>query len=725
MALTNEQKTLRLKVELEIAQTNANAQKLKESLGKLDSGSNKYKATLAKLNLEVQKNINANQRLNQMMFKVKQTQETLDVSTKEMINGKDGKGGLSGVSAASGSASAATLELGRVISDAPYGIRGVANNVSQLASNLVYASTTIDAATQKAIGFSGAMKAMWASIKGPLGILLAIQAAVAALDYFYGSTSKANDGASELADSGVTDMTVKLGVLKKALNDTNLSLDIKKELVSDANSEIKDLNLTLDENEQLTTASSDALDAYVDNLMKAAQADALVELMKEQVKEQMKIMALGEDSLTWYESLGAVVSKLGGGFATAQSQVAQNFKSSLEIYNKFYKTLTEGENPIITGLLGKDGKDGNGKNKIKREFRQLFLDLEKDILSFQKRTEQIDERGEIKRLELKHKYEQKDLDLKRDAFIEKMNQSRAQQDELLALGKIKSTQHGRAIAKIEESIAAASLEHERATNALSLAQIAEYNNLRYDLMIEQNSRAAQATFERDAAENALEQEKTLNSLERIDLKRQAEEDSWANEQRIFQERIDAAVRNNEDISVIQQESEAGLAEHQANMVAIDESAIQARINALGHYGDAAKGLSTLLGEQTEIGKMFAIAAATIDTYAAANKVLNDETIPSTAARVAAMIAVISTGIANVRNISKTEVPTKGAGGGASQAAGATTFNPNFNIVGASGRNQLAETVAGQVGEPTRAYVVYDDIATAGEIEANAIQASGI
>ena len=92
------------------------------------------------------------------------------------------------------------------------------------------------------------------------------------------------------------------------------------------------------------------------------------------------------------------------------------------------------------------------------------------------------------------------------------------------------------------------------------------------------------------------------------------------------------------------------------------------------------------------------------TYAAANKVLNDETIPSTAARVAAMIAVISTGIANVRNISKTEVPTKGAGGGASQAAGATTFNPNFNIVGASGRNQLAETVAGQVGEPTRAYV---------------------
>ena len=52
--------------------------------------------------------------------------------------------------------------------------------------------------------------------------------------------------------------------------------------------------------------------------------------------------------------------------------------------------------------------------------------------------------------------------------------------------------------------------------------------------------------------------------------------------------------------------------------------------------------------------------------------------------------------------------------------GGSAFNPNFNIVGASGSNQLAETVAVQIGEPTMAYVVYDDIATAGEIEANAI-----
>jgi hypothetical protein len=58
-------------------------------------------------------------------------------------------------------------------------------------------------------------------------------------------------------------------------------------------------------------------------------------------------------------------------------------------------------------------------------------------------------------------------------------------------------------------------------------------------------------------------------------------------------------------------------------------------------------------------------------------------------------------------------------------AGGTTFQPSFNIVGESGANQLASTVAGQLGEPTRAYVVYDDLRTAGEIDANAVTAAGI
>ena len=41
---------------------------------------------------------------------------------------------------ATGSASSAAMELGRVLSDAPYGIRGVANNISQFASQMAFAA---------------------------------------------------------------------------------------------------------------------------------------------------------------------------------------------------------------------------------------------------------------------------------------------------------------------------------------------------------------------------------------------------------------------------------------------------------------------------------------------------------------------------------------------------------------------------------------------------------
>jgi len=661
--------------------------------------------------------------LNNEVVATANSAKKLVAEIKNLQGGADGKGGMEGLTAATGGASAAALELGRVISDAPYGIRGMANNVSQLASNILYMSQQTDKATGAAIGFSGAIRGMFAALKGPLGVLLAIQAVIAALDYFLGGTSKANDEAEKFAESGITDMSVKLTLAKKALDGNNLSLEQKIKLVNDVNSELKDLNISLDENEKLTTASSEALDLYIDSLIKTARAEALVELLRDTYKEQERINALGTESLSTFQKVFSFLTTGWGQVDMASLLLADNLGDLEKIAKGFEGRLIEGENPLILYLFGKKNKQ---TKKIKREFRQLFLDLEKEILSFQERRDAIEARNEEDRLALKHEYEIKELELKKDTFIEKMNQQKKHQDDLLANEKITKEQHARTIAKIDESIALANVEHQRAYKELLVAQDAEFDELRYNLMIEHNSRAEQAVFEHNQALNQLEQEKTLNSLARIDLQRQAEEDNWANEQRIFQERVDAAVRNNEDISIINKEQETAEAQHQAKLVAIDEAAIQARIAALGHYGAAASGLSALLGEQTEAGKLFAVAAATIDTYAAANKALNDESIPSTPARIAAMIGIIATGIANVRNIMQTEVPTKGSGGGgAGGRASGPTFRPDFNIVGASGQNQLAATIAGQVGEPTRAYVVFDDIQTAGEIEANAVTAAGI
>ncbi|MCP4485234.1 MAG: hypothetical protein GY823_11830, partial [Flavobacteriaceae bacterium] len=79
---------------------------------------------------------------------------------------------MQGASMASGSASASVMEMGRAISDSNYGIQGMANNISQLASNLVFT-------TRAAGGFTAGMRQLWTAMMGPLGILIAIQTVIA------------------------------------------------------------------------------------------------------------------------------------------------------------------------------------------------------------------------------------------------------------------------------------------------------------------------------------------------------------------------------------------------------------------------------------------------------------------------------------------------------------------------------------------------------------------
>lgn len=97
-------------------------------------------------------------------------------------------------SKATGSATSAVLELGRVVQDAPYGIRGMANNITQLVSQVSFA-------TIAAGGFTAALRAMWTALMGPLGIVLAISAVVSALDFFFGGQKKAKDSAKDTTDA--------------------------------------------------------------------------------------------------------------------------------------------------------------------------------------------------------------------------------------------------------------------------------------------------------------------------------------------------------------------------------------------------------------------------------------------------------------------------------------------------------------------------------------------
>jgi hypothetical protein len=88
---------------------------------------------------------------------------------------------------------------------------------------------------------------------------------------------------------------------------------------------------------------------------------------------------------------------------------------------------------------------------------------------------------------------------------------------------------------------------------------------------------------------------------------------------------------------------------------------------------------------------------------------------------------------SIAKIAATSLTSSALGGGTSGGSdssgggggGSTTFTPNFNVVGNSGTNQLAEGISNQVNEPTRAYVVYEDIAEAGNVVEESVESSGI
>lgn len=93
-----------------------------------------------------------------------------------------------------GIAGAAATELGRTISDLPYGISAVTNNISQLGNMFA-----LLVSNTKSVG--GALTALGTVLRGPVGILVAFQAAVAGVEMFAQSQRKAKKDVDDLKKS--------------------------------------------------------------------------------------------------------------------------------------------------------------------------------------------------------------------------------------------------------------------------------------------------------------------------------------------------------------------------------------------------------------------------------------------------------------------------------------------------------------------------------------------
>ena len=156
------------------------------------------------------------------------------------------------------------------------------------------------------------------------------------------------------------------------------------------------------------------------------------------------------------------------------------------------------------------------------------------------------------------------------------------------------------------------------------------------------------------------------------------------------------------------------AENAANRLQLEKNLQEAKLATIK---GALQGVAQLVGENTMLGKAIALAQVTIDTYTGATKALAQGGVFG----YIGAAGIIASGLANARQITATQVPTDTAGsGGGSPSITNTLSQPaqpaQFNIVGQSNLNQLAQSIGSQFNQPVRAYVVGQDVTTSQQLE---------
>ena len=241
--------------------------------------------------------------------------------------------------------------------------------------------------------------------------------------------------------------------------------------------------------------------------------------------------------------------------------------------------------------------------------------------------------------------------------------------------------------------------------------------------------------ERLAAEQIENELLRLQELQRIDKLEKEQETARLqaivdNAKDGTQAKVDAEIALNEFKQQSAEQDVAREKEISAARTEITNQEYEAKRASLEGYAGALSSLSGLLSQETTAGKAVAIASSLINTYAAITAQLKAAAgSPGAAIPGYAIAQAIATGVAGfaaVKKIASVQVPG-GSGGGSTQTGSMPNIStpPAFNVVGASGETQLADAIGSQTQQPTRAYVVSNDVTTAQEMDRNIIEGASI
>lgn len=601
--------------------------------------------------------------------------------------------GANNARSATGSASATVLEAGRVVSDFNYGIRGVANNLSQFANNLIFT-------TEKAGGFMAGLKDIWSALMGPLGILLAINVVIAAIERFAMESEKASKSSDDLSDSLRQEINV-LSLYEATLRDVNTTLEERTAIVRGLSALDKNLAKQLKE-------AGDDQQKLADITKKVIQQKEIeAEIKQKEIELNEAIIETGEKQQDVDERQIRLDAKRDDeGYivnAERRKDVQEDQADALVELNEAQTSQKKILDELLQLYLKLNPEEEKNTNNI-RSFKQKYLDLSKVISGFERREEMGSEKNEARKLEIKQRFERQDLELRKKMFLEK---EQLRLDDFLA-SNANEEQKALAQKRFNETERKAEADHQKALTELTLAQTTEMFNFKYEKLQEYNDRVREAidageiqdlTFAagRDTGVDALEAQQQFLEAEfnqklyyinrDIEARKAAGEDYMDLE---IQKRNATKQFNNESLDITEKTEKAKRA-----------------VVALGFQA-----IAQIAGEGSRVGKLASAAAAVMSTYEAVNSALGAK--PYGPWNIAQAAIVAAMGFANVKSILQTPIPTGNGTQTTTGGEGGRTFD--FNLAGTTGVNQLAGAIGGQFQEPIQAYVVSSQITSQQELD---------
>ena len=263
-----------------------------------------------------------------------------------------------------GLAGATLTELGRTISDSNYGIRGMANNLSQLSTLFI---TLVSKQGSGMSGFIGALSRLKAQLFGPLGIILAFQALVALLERYSINQEKAARAAKQQTDIFSEQRSV-LKALTKNIEEYDISGNALREEIGFLVKESKEFKEAF---ENLNDFSDETVRNLVREYARMLELeDARVNLIKkaqEEAKKSGKEVVINSRE---YKDLLKDLHPL-------QEKFSRSTKKSADVANDLSEELID----INKGFLNIEEKFDPNKVGIITEMDAYIAEIERELPS--------------------------------------------------------------------------------------------------------------------------------------------------------------------------------------------------------------------------------------------------------------------------------------------------------------------------------------------------------